>query len=271
MLTRVAIAVLLASATTTMAQESNTPPPPVAPAQPIMPPKPAAVPVPTGEPVQKAELAGGLLVEDIKLGEGFEVKPGDAVVCFYHGTLKNGGKVFDSAFDRGEPIAFPLTGVIKGWQDGVPGMKVGGVRRLTVPAAMAYGPSSPSPDIPANSDLVFVIQLVDAIMVEEIEEGEGEAATDQCVAVTHHRIMDKDGKELEKTEAGKPYIWFPGELRGASFGLAGMKVGGKRRVRVPKEFNVGAPEMHPNVPPETPIVIEFEMQVMRNLPRQRGH
>lgn len=270
MLTRVAIAVLLASATTTMAQESNTPPPAV-PVQPIMPPKPAAVPVPTGEPVQKAELAGGLLVEDIKLGEGFEVKPGGAVVCFYHGTLKEGGKVFDSAFDRGEPIAFPLSGVIKGWQEGVPGMKVGGVRRLTVPAAMAYGPSSPSPDIPPNSDLVFVIQLVDAIKVEEMKEGEGEAASDQCVAVTNHTITDKDGKELEKTEAGKPYIWFPGELQGASFGIAGMKAGGKRRVTVPKEFNLGAPGMHPNVPQDTPIVIEFELQLLRNLPRQRGH
>jgi FKBP-type peptidyl-prolyl cis-trans isomerase len=60
----------------------------------------------------------------------------------------------------GRPITFPLTGVIKGWQQGVPGMKVGGTRRLLIPSEMAYGAQSPAPNIPANSDLVFDIELV---------------------------------------------------------------------------------------------------------------
>ena len=63
----------------------------------------------------------------------------------------------------GRPITFPLNGVIQGWQDGVPGMKVGGTRRLLIPAAQAYGSASPSPSIPANSDLVFDIELVEIV------------------------------------------------------------------------------------------------------------
>jgi peptidylprolyl isomerase len=89
--------------------------------------------------VKKTELADGIIAEDMKIGEGFEIPEGGAVVCHYHGTLKEGGKKFDSSYERGEPIAFPLSGVIPGWQKGVPGMKVGGIRKLTIPSAMAYG------------------------------------------------------------------------------------------------------------------------------------
>ncbi|MFN9992984.1 MAG: FKBP-type peptidyl-prolyl cis-trans isomerase, partial [Phycisphaerales bacterium] len=113
------------------AQEGATPPP----AQ----PEPQGVPVPDGPALNTLELEGGLIIEDIKIGDGYQVEPGGAVVAHYHGTLKADGKVFDSSFQRGEPVAFPLSGVIAGWQKGVPGMKVGGVRRLTIPAALGYG------------------------------------------------------------------------------------------------------------------------------------
>jgi len=239
-------------------------------AQPVMPPKPTPVPVPAGEVVKKTELESGLILEDLKLGEGYEVQPGGAVVCFYHGTLKEGGKVFDSAFDRGEPIAFPLSGVIQGWQKGVPGMKIGGVRRLTIPAAMAYGANSPSPDIPANSDLIFVIQLVAAVEIEDVKVGEGEAASGQCVAVTDQVFTDTEGKEVDRTEKGKPYIWFPGEHPGVNFGIEGMKVGGKRRIKIPKEFNTPAPGLSTTRPANVPLILDVELEVLRNIP-QRGH
>ncbi len=71
------------------------------------------------------------------------------------------GTIFQSSHDFGKAITFPLNGVIAGWTQGVPGMKVGGTRRLIIPAAMAYGASSPAPNIPANSDLVFDIELVE--------------------------------------------------------------------------------------------------------------
>lgn len=226
-----------------------------------------AIPVPDGPVVKKTELEGGIIAEDIKIGDGYEVKEGGAVVALYHGTLKDGGKKFDSAFERGEPIAFPLSGVIKGWQKGVPGMKIGGIRRLTIPAAMGYGAQGAGADIPPNADLVFIIQLVDAIQVEDTKVGEGElAASGQCVAVTAYTIKDKDGKEIEKADAAKPYIWFPGEFQAISFGLEGMKAGGHRKITVPKEMNVTSPQIPTNRPANVPLVIEVDLIAFRNLP-----
>lgn len=155
--------------------------------------------VPSGEVVKREEREGGLIVEDLKIGEGYEVKDNGVVVVHYHGTLKaDPKKVFDSSYaeDRGQPITFPLKSVIAGWQKGVPGMKIGGVRRLTVPAAMAYGDRSPSPDIPANSDLVFIIELVDALQIEDIKVGDGQDARPPFAACVKQTVKDKDGKDL---------------------------------------------------------------------------
>ncbi len=92
-------------------------------------------------------------------GAGDIVEPGATITAHYTGALCADGTIFQSSHDMGRPITFPLNGVIKGWQDGVPGMRVGGTRRLIIPAAQAYGSQSPSANIPANSDLVFDIEL----------------------------------------------------------------------------------------------------------------
>ncbi len=96
---------------------------------------------------------------DLTEGQGTEVKSTDTVTVDYTGAVAATGKIFESSKDSGQPATFGLNQVIKGWTDGVPGMKVGGTRRLVIPAAQAYGASSPSPDIPANADLVFDITL----------------------------------------------------------------------------------------------------------------
>ncbi|MFZ2494863.1 MAG: FKBP-type peptidyl-prolyl cis-trans isomerase [Candidatus Saccharimonadales bacterium] len=101
-----------------------------------------------------------LEIIDKEIGTGDEVSPGATVTAHYTGALCKNGIIFQSSHDFGDAISFPLDGVIKGWQQGVPGMKVGGWRRLIIPAEMAYGPNSPSSNIPANSDLVFDIELV---------------------------------------------------------------------------------------------------------------
>lgn len=93
-------------------------------------------------------------------GTGDVVQPGATITAHYTGALCSDGTIFQSSHDMGRPLTFPLGGVIQGWQQGVPGMKVGGTRRLIIPADMAYGSASPSPNIPANSDLVFDIELV---------------------------------------------------------------------------------------------------------------
>lgn len=103
----------------------------------------------------------GLQSEDVVVGAGATVQEGATVTVHYTGALAGNGVIFQSSHDMGDPITFPLGGVIEGWTKGVPGMKVGGTRRLLIPAAQAYGERSPSPGIPPNSDLVFDIELVD--------------------------------------------------------------------------------------------------------------
>ncbi len=102
-----------------------------------------------------------LQIIDIEEGTGQVVQPGDTITAHYTGALCKNGTIFQSSHDFGNAITFGLNQVIKGWTDGVPGMKVGGWRRLIIPAEQAYGASSPSANIPANSDLVFDIELVE--------------------------------------------------------------------------------------------------------------
>lgn len=223
------------------------------------------IPVPEGEVVNRQELEGGLIVEDIRIGEGYEIKPGGVVVAHYHGTLKADGTVFDSSFERGEPIAFPLNGVIQGWGKGVPGMKVGGVRRLTIPAALGYGEQGAGGDIPPNADLVFVIEMVDALRVEDVEEGTGQVAGFECVPVTVHVIRDASGAVVAQAEATDPYIWIPGEFNALQFGVDGMKVGGKRKLVVPPQMAFIPPQFGSNIPQNVPLTVELQLVAVRNL------
>lgn len=103
----------------------------------------------------------GLETWDVTEGQGTPVPPGGRVKVHYTGWLTS-GKKFDSSVDRGEPIEFPLSGVIKGWQEGIPGMKPGGVRRLKIPGDLAYGSRGAGRDIPPNATLVFEVQLLES-------------------------------------------------------------------------------------------------------------
>jgi FKBP-type peptidyl-prolyl cis-trans isomerase len=104
----------------------------------------------------------GLKYEDTKVGTGQEAKSGDTVQVHYTGTLKN-GKKFDSSKDRGQPFSFRLGAgmVIKGWDEGVAGMKVGGTRKLIIPPDLAYGERGAGNGlIPPNSELTFEVELI---------------------------------------------------------------------------------------------------------------
>ena len=101
-----------------------------------------------------------LEIIDVEMGTGEEVKPGATITAHYTGALVKNGIIFQSSLDFGDPISFGLDQVIAGWTRGVPGMKIGGTRRLVIPAEQAYGAASPAPNIPANSDLVFDIDLI---------------------------------------------------------------------------------------------------------------
>ena len=103
----------------------------------------------------------GLKYTDEVVGTGPSPRPGQTAVVNYTGTLLDGTK-FDSSYDHGQPYEFPLgrNRVIKGWDEGVATMKVGGRRRLVVPPALGYGPLGSPPKIPGNSTLVFDIELL---------------------------------------------------------------------------------------------------------------
>jgi peptidylprolyl isomerase len=134
----------------TQASIPTTPKPP-----PALASKPV-VAVPTTPPPTK------LVTKDLVPGTGQTVKSGQTVTVNYVGVLYKTGKEFDSSWSRNQPSTFPLTpgGVISGWVQGIPGMKVGGRRELIIPAGLAYGKTGRPPTIPPNSALVFVVDLL---------------------------------------------------------------------------------------------------------------
>ncbi|TSC87613.1 MAG: Peptidylprolyl isomerase [Microgenomates group bacterium Gr01-1014_16] len=120
-------------------------------------------PVVTNTPIPKQTTTmNELKIEDIKIGTGNAVKVGDIVVMHYTGTLVDGTK-FDSSVDRGQPFEtkIGIGQVIKGWDEGVPGMKVGGKRKLYIPSSMAYGERGAGGVIGPNADLIFEVELLE--------------------------------------------------------------------------------------------------------------
>jgi peptidylprolyl isomerase len=137
------------STTTTSTTSTSTTPLPAA-----LKTKPKVV-VPSGPAPKK------LVIKDLIKGTGPAATASSTVTVQYVGVLYKGGKQFDASWNdgSGQPVALPLTGVIRGWQQGIPGMRVGGRRELIIPSALAYGAKGSPPKIPPNAALVFVIDL----------------------------------------------------------------------------------------------------------------
>jgi peptidylprolyl isomerase len=147
--TAAAITTATTSSTTTSATSTSTTPLPAA-----LNTKPTVV-IPSGPPPKN------LVVRDLIKGTGPAATPGSTVTVQYVGELYKNGKQFDASWNDGSgtPVSLPLSGVIKGWQQGIPGMRVGGRRELIIPSNLGYGAQGSPPKIPPNSALVFVIDL----------------------------------------------------------------------------------------------------------------
>lgn len=111
---------------------------------------------------EKKTLPSGLVVEELAVGSGTEAAAGKRVQVHYTGWLQSNNQKFDSSLDRGQPFAFQLGAgmVIKGWDEGVAGMKVGGKRKLVIPPQLGYGEAGAGGVIPPNSTLVFEVELL---------------------------------------------------------------------------------------------------------------
>ncbi len=143
-----------ASATTASTTTASTTTAPATPLPAALSRKPVVV-VPKGPPPKH------LVVKDLITGTGPAATASSTVTVQYVGVLYSNGKQFDASWDdgSGQPTSFPLSGVIKGWTEGIPGMRVGGRRELIIPPSLGYGAAGSPPKIPANATLVFVVDL----------------------------------------------------------------------------------------------------------------
>lgn len=124
----------------------------------------AYTPAPPTKPGETKTTAHGIVYETIHEGTGPELKPGQTLRAHYEGKLKT-GEVFDTTKTRKQPMLFTLTeaDLIKGWVEGLPGMRVGEIRRMTVPPEMGYGKEGRAPAVPPNATLVFEVELIDIL------------------------------------------------------------------------------------------------------------
>ena len=201
-----------------------------------------------------------LVIKDITIGDGPEATPGAVVDVHYVGVEFDTGEEFDSSWSRGESIRFPLAGLIAGWQEGIPGMRVGGRRQLTIPPELAYGPAGSGHQL-SGKTLVFVIDLLDVqvqpeppvieksegpapteLVVEDITIGEGpEAQPDATVDVHYKGVEYETNDEFDSSWNRGQSIEFPlnGLIAGWQEGIPGMKVGGRRELICPPEKAYG--------------------------------
>jgi FKBP-type peptidyl-prolyl cis-trans isomerase len=254
-------------------------------------------PVFEGQPISTNTLAGGLVVEEFVLGTGEEAKPGSDVSVHYVGTLAD-GTMFDTSYKRQKPFTFTLGEgrVIKGWDQGVPGMKVGGKRRLTVPAELAYGARKKG-KIPPNSQLTFTIELVEAtpplpppkdstaftgeplrklelergLVVEDYADGEGRVAAAGDKVSVHYTGMLDDGTVFDTSVARKkPLTFLLGKdmvIDGWDLGIVGMKVGGLRKLIIPAELAYGD-KSKPKIPANSRLTFTVELMAVKDAPPQ---
>jgi peptidylprolyl isomerase len=227
--------------------------------------------------------ASGLQYDDTTPGTGAEARAGQPVTVHYTGWLhdpaapKGRGRKFDSSKDRGEPFEFDLGAgrVIRGWDEGVQGMKAGGTRVLVIPPELGYGARGAGGVIPPNAKLVFEVDLLpepERVPLQRIEvvEGSGlEAAAGHRVTVHYtgwlHDAAAPEGRGRKfdsSKDRGDPFCFELGAgevIRGWDDGVQGMKVGGTRVLVIPPELGYGPRGAGGVIPPNATLVFEVDL------------
>jgi peptidylprolyl isomerase len=251
-----------------------------------------AAPAPAEEKSAAAEettTASGLKYVILQEGSGEKPESGSLVEVHYTGTLEDGTK-FDSSYDRGEPIQFPLGKgqVIKGWDEGIALLNVGSKARLIIPPELGYGAQGAGNVIPPNATLIFEVELVSVqpppppppdaptsvdaasytttdsgLKYYDLVEGSGASPeTGQTVNV-HYTGWLEDGQMFDSSlSRGQPFSFQLGVgqvILGWDEGVASMKIGGKRQLVIPAELGYGARGAGNVIPPNATLIFEVEL------------
>ena len=227
--------------------------------------------------------ASGLQFDDTVPGTGAPAQAGQPVTVHYTGWLhdptapKGRGKKFDSSKDRGDPFEFELGAgsVIRGWDEGVQGMKAGGTRVLTIPPELGYGERGAGGDIPPNATLVFEVELLaeperkplemtDLVLGSGAEASSGVRVTVHYTGWLYDESADKHrGKKFDSSkDRADPFRFQLGAgqvIRGWDDGVQGMKVGGTRVLVIPPELGYGPRGAGGVIPPNATLVFEVEL------------
>lgn len=207
---------------------------------------------------------------DVVLGKGAVANKGDVVTVNYRGNLLD-GTVFDATKGK-PPFAFVLGKgeVIKGWDQGVLGMKVGGRRVLSIPPDLGYGDQATGP-IPAKSTLIFEVELLRVdrqgaqpmIEIEEISAGSGDEAKPGDTLEVHYTGTFVNGEKFDssrdRNQTFKVVLGKTGIIKGFELGLTGMKEGGRRKVTIPYALAYGEEGRPPVIPPRSTLVFDLEV------------
>ena len=219
-----------------------------------------------------------LLVEELSPGSELRIAAGDTVAVHYTGRLTD-GTVFDSSYERGEPIELPVgVGmVIEGWDKGLVGLAEGGKYRLSIPSAMGYGAHGAGDAIPPNADLVFDVEVVKIVKadaraasagftelgVEELVPGSGQTVAAGDTVAVHYTGSLTDGTVFDSSyERGEPIEVKVGAgmvIEGWDKGLLGLVEGGKYRLSIPSAMGYGPYGAGGVIPPNADLVFDVEI------------
>ncbi|MEZ4451334.1 MAG: FKBP-type peptidyl-prolyl cis-trans isomerase [Nannocystaceae bacterium] len=278
-------------------QAPPTRPPPQAPK--VLPKEPSpdiVYPEPFNGAIAASQaLPSGIKVDDFVVGSGAEAVKGAEVEVHYTGYLTD-GSTFDSSIPRGRPFRFDLGAgrVIKGWDEGIAGMKVGGKRRLIIPAELGYGPRAAG-KIPPNSTLIFTVELlgvtppppppqpltafegtpvktakIEGIELVDYKIGTGAAAkAGDEVEVHYAGTLTADGTEFDSSHPRmRPIKFVLGRgqvIKGWDLGIEGMKVGGLRKLVIPAALAYGE-RARGKIPANADLTFRVELMSAKPLP-----